>query len=386
MKFIPYSCQEITEGDLQTVRSVLQSDFLTQGPEIEKFERLVAGAHNCNYAIAVCNATAALHIACMALELGSGDLMWTSPNSFVASANCGRYCGADVDFVDIDPITRNMSLVALKAKLESAAIKGRLPKLIIPVDFSGLPCDLFEFRALADQYGFKIVSDSSHAVGATYKGMPIGNLADITVFSFHPVKIITTGEGGLCLTNDEALAKRLGFFRTHGITRDPTEMGDAFDGPWSYGQMCLGYNYRLTDIQAALGSSQLARLPIRQAKREHLARRYDQLLSDLPLKLPVSLDDRTSAHHLYVVEIEKNPARVNRRFVFDKLHDNGIGANVHYMPIHLQPYYQTFGFKRGDFPASEAYYDNAITIPLFPTMTELQQNHVASILTSALSL
>ncbi len=385
MDFIPYSRQDICEEDLAAVNAVLLSDFLTQGPEIGKFEQTIADLHQCSNAVAVCNATAALHIACMALDLGAGELLWTSPNSFVASANCARYCGADVDFVDIDPLTRNMSVRALAAKLAAAKANGRLPKIVVPVDFSGLPCDLLQIRALADEYGFYIISDGSHAVGATYRGKPIGKFADITVFSFHPVKIVTTGEGGLCLTDNDELAQKLRLYRSHGITRDFDEIGDSFDGPWSYAQISLGYNYRLTDIQAALGRSQLARLPIQHAQRERLAQRYNTVLSGLPLKLPVSLNDRTSAHHLYVVEIDAKKTSISRSMVFDALRSNGIGANVHYMPIHLQPYYQRLGFKRGDFPVSEAYYDQAITIPLYPALTDGQQDYVAEVLKSALN-
>lgn len=385
MDFIPYSRQEITEDDLAAVTAALTSDFLTQGPEIARFEKDVALLHRGAHAVAVSNATAALHIACMALELGVGDLLWTSPNSFVASANCARYCGADVDFVDIDPLTRNMSVQALAEKLSQAEVDGRLPKIVVPVDFAGLPCDLAEIRELADRYGFRIIADSSHAVGATYRGQPIGKYADITVFSFHPVKIVTTGEGGLCLTNDAELARKLNLYRSHGITRDADAMQAEADGPWYYEQLLLGFNYRLTDIQAALGRSQLTRLAEQHSKRAARAEEYDNLLSDLPLKLPARFSDRQSAHHLYVVELDITNTAVSRREVFDTLRAASIGVNVHYMPIHLQPYYRQLGFEPGTFPASEAYYNQAITLPLFPAMTDEQQYHVAATLKSTLS-
>ena len=313
-------------------------------------------------------------------------MLWTSPISFVASANCARYVGADVDFVDIDPVTRNLSVTALETKLEAAAVTGRLPKVVVPVDFSGLPCDLSEIRALADRYGFKILSDSSHAVGATYRGVPIGGLADITVFSFHPVKIVTTGEGGLCLTNDTDLAERLRLYRSHGITRDPDMMHGANEGPWYYEQISLGLNYRLTDIQAALGTSQLRRLDQQYARRDALAGRYDRVLSGLPLKLPARLSDRQSAHHLYVVEIDGAQTGASRSAVFAHLRAAGIGVNVHYIPIHLQPYYRALGFGPGDFPVAEAYYASALTIPLFPSLTEAQQDRVVDVLAEALNI
>lgn len=380
MDFIPYSRQDISEEDLAAVATVLASDFLTQGPAVGQFEQEIAALHHSKFGIAVCNATGALHIACLALDFGPGDILWTSPNSFVASANCARYCGGKVDFVDIDPITRNMSISALTEKLMAAKVAGQLPKIVIPVDFSGLPCDLLEIRNLANEYGFRIISDSSHAVGAKYHGGPIGKYADISVFSFHPVKIVTTGEGGICLTDDVEIAKKLTLLRSHGITRDTGAMRGESDGPWYYEQIDLGFNYRLTDIQAVLGSSQLKRLPEQHAKRENLARRYDQLLVDLPLKLPVRLTDRESAHHLYVVEVDQSLTNVSRRSLFDTLRAQDIGANVHYIPIHLQPYYQQLGFKRGDFPACEAYYEQAITLPLFPSMTEAEQDRVIATL------
>ncbi len=378
---IPYSRQEISDADIAAVVEVLKAPFLTQGPAVERFEADFAALHKGRHAVAVCNATAALHLACLALRVGPGDLVWTSPISFVASANCALYCGADIGFVDIDPVTRNMSVPALAARLEEAEKAGRLPKVVVPVDFSGLPCDLEEMRALADRYGFKIVSDSSHAVGATYRGEPIGRYADISVFSFHPVKIVTTGEGGLCLTDDAALADRLRLLRSHGITRDAAAMQGANEGAWYYEQIDLGFNYRITDIQAALGSSQLTDLDDKFRRRDAAARRYDDLLATLPVKLPARLNDRQSAHHLYVVEVENG---LSRKAVFDALRADGILVNVHYIPIHLQPYYRALGFAPGDFPASEAFYEGAVTLPLFPSLSEAQQDHVAGRLSRAL--
>lgn len=382
---IPYSCQDISEADIAAVADVLRAPFLTQGPAVPKFEAEFAALHGIRHGVAVANATGALHIACLALGAGPGMRVWTAPNSFVASANCARYCGATVDFVDIDPVTRNMSVKRLAEKLAQAATDDALPGIVIPIDFAGYPCDMQEIRELADRYGFRIISDSSHAVGASYHGEPVGRYADISVFSFHPVKIITTGEGGLCLTDDADLAAAMRKARSHGITRDPAEMGQEPDGPWYYEQVGLGYNYRLTDIQAALGSSQLTRLAEREARRDLLARRYDDALAGLPLRLPPRSNDRTSAHHLYVVEVDDERTSRTRREVFKHLRDDGISPNVHYIPIHLQPDYRNLGFAAGDFPDSERYYGRAISIPLFPTMTDEQQDRVITSLTRALS-
>lgn len=383
---IPYSRQSITEADIAAVTDVLRAPFLTQGPAIERFEIAFANRHGGGHAVAVANATGALHIACMALGVGAGDVVWTSPISFVASANCARYCNADVDFVDIDPVTRNMSVDQLSAKLEQAAHDGRLPKVVIPIAFSGLPADMRAIRALADRYGFAIVEDASHAVGATIDDEPVGaRFADISVFSFHPVKIVTTGEGGLCLTRDTEIADRLRLLRSHGVTRNPAEMRNPSEGPWYYEQVTLGYNYRLTDLQAALGSSQLERLNELHTKRAELAAHYDAALADLPLKLPARPQGFGSAHHLYVVEVEPDRSSIDRRALFDALLAQSIRANVHYIPIHLQPDYEGLGFARGMFPAAERYYDNAITIPLYPDLSFEEQDRVIATLRSALS-
>lgn len=378
MSFIPYSCQNISDDDIAAVTAILRSDFLTQGPAGPGFEAAFAARHKVAYAVGVSNATAGLHIACLALGVGPGSLVWTSPNSFIASANCALYCGADVDFVDVNPATRNMSLAALTAKLEAADRAGRLPDVLIPVDFSGLACDLKEMRELADRYGFKILEDASHATGASYLGEPVGSaFADATVFSFHAVKIVTTGEGGMVTTNDDAIATRLRLLRSHGMTRDTAQMEGESDGGWYYEQVALGYNYRLTDMQSALGLSQMSRLDAWQRRRAELADRYDQLFAGMPIRLPVRLQDRESAWHLYAIELGDDCA-ASRADVFAGMRAAQIGVNVHYIPINTQPHYRKLGFKRGDCPAAEHYYDRAISIPLFPAMTEDQQARVVA--------
>jgi UDP-4-amino-4,6-dideoxy-N-acetyl-beta-L-altrosamine transaminase len=384
MAFIPYSCQDIDESDIDAVTSVLRSEYLTQGPAVTGFEQSFARAHEVAHAVAVSNATAGLHIGCLALGVGPGSRVWTSPNSFLASANCALYCGATVDFVDIDPATRNMSVAALEAKLTQAAKADALPHVLIPVDFAGLPCDLREMRALADRYGFRILEDASHATGARYLGRPVGSQwADLTVFSFHAVKIVTTAEGGIVATQDAELARRLRLLRSHGTTRDPEELTTTPEGPWVYEQHLLGFNYRMTDVQAALGHSQLRRLEHLHLQRVALADRYDRLLADLPLRLPVRQRGRVSAWHLYVVELVTE-IDASRATVFGFLKEAGIGVNVHYIPIHTQPFYRGLGFRHGDFPHAERYYARAITLPLFPSMSFLQQDCVVAALSDAL--
>lgn len=378
---IPYSCQNISEDDIAAVVAVLRSEYLTQGPAIGAFETAFAQRHQVAHAVAVANATAGLHIACLALGIGPGKRVWTSPNSFVASANCALYCGASVDFVDIDPVTRNLSVAALADKLAQAAATGSLPDLLIPVHFAGLPCDLREMRRLADHYGFRILEDASHATGASYLGAPVGSAwADATVFSFHAVKILTTAEGGMVTTQDAALARQLQLLRSHGITRDPGEMQQAAPGPWYYEQQSLGFNHRMTDLQAALGLSQLARLDALHASRVALADRYDHLLAGLPLTLPTRQPDRVSAWHLYAVEVDAGATDVSRAQVFQALREAGIGVNVHYIPIHLQPFYAAMGFVQGAFPAAERYHQHALSLPLFPAMTAAQQQRVVATL------
>lgn len=384
--FIPYSCQDITDDDIAAVTAVLRSEYLTQGPAVPAFESAFAARHEVDHAVAVSNATAGLHIGCLALGVGPGSRVWTSPNSFLASANCALYCAATIDFVDIDPATRNLSVDALRSKLVAAAERGELPNVLIPVDFSGLPCDLREMRELADRYGFRILEDASHATGASYLERPIGSdFADATVFSFHAVKIVTTGEGGLVTTRSAELAQRLRLLRSHGMTRDTALLERPSEGGWYYEQHLLGFNYRLTDMQAALGLSQLGRLEAMQRRRVALADRYDEMLAGLPLVLPKRLPDRRSAWHLYVVELDEREAGANRRGeVYAALRAAGIGVNVHYIPIHLQPHYERLGFRRGDFPAAERYYARAISLPLFPAMSETQQESVVEALRGSL--
>lgn len=383
---IPYSCQNIDEADIAAVMAVLRSEYLTQGPAVADFEDSFAQRHQVAHAVAVANATAALHIGCLALGIGPGKRVWTSPISFLASANCALYCGAEVDFVDIDPGTRNMSVAALADKLQRAAVLGKLPDLLIPVDFAGLPCDLRQMRELADRYGFRILEDASHATGASYLGRPTGSAyAHATVFSFHAVKVVTTAEGGMVTTPDPALAKRLRLLRSHGMTRDSGDLQEPAEGPWVYEQQWLGFNYRLTDVQAALGRSQLTRLSALHQARIGLANRYDELLAELPLRLPPRRADRISAWHLYAIEIDAQRCLRSRAEVFAALREQGIGVNVHYIPIHTQPYYRALGFSRGDFPAAEQYYAGAISIPLFPAMTAQQQRRVVDALRMALA-
>ena len=386
MSFIPYSCQTVEDEDIAAVTAVLRSEFLTQGPVTPAFERAFAERHAVPHAVAVSNATAGLHIGCLALGAGPGKRVWTSPNSFLASANCALYCGATVDFVDIDPVTRNLSVPSLAAKLRAAEAAGTLPSILIPVDFAGLPCDLREMRALADRYGFRILQDASHATGASYLGQPTGSdWADATVFSFHAVKIVTTAEGGLITTRDPEIARQLQRLRSHGMVREPSELTPSPEGPWVYEQQALGFNYRMTEVQAALGLSQLKRLEPMHARRQALADRYDTLLAELPVIRPARLPDRTSAWHLYAIEIDAARTHATRAEVFAALRAAQIGVNVHYIPIHTQPWYQALGFRPGDFPAAEHYYAHAISLPLFPRLTEDQQQRVVDTLRAALA-
>ncbi|MGB6241435.1 MAG: UDP-4-amino-4,6-dideoxy-N-acetyl-beta-L-altrosamine transaminase [Castellaniella sp.] len=380
---IPYGRQDITPADIAAVLEVLQSDFLTQGPKVPAFEQAVAEKVGAQHAVAVNSATSALHIACLALGLGPGDWLWTTPITFVASANCGLYCGARVDFVEIDPRTYNLCPVALECKLQRAAREGRLPKVLVAVHLCGQPCDMAAIHALAKHYGFKVIEDASHAIGGKYCDEFIGNCrySDVTVFSFHPVKIITTAEGGMALTNDEKLASRMALYRSHGITRDPDLMTHEPDGPWYYQQTELGYNYRMTDLQAALGVSQMERLDQYVARRHQLARRYDTLLADLPVTTPWQHADSYSGLHLYVIRLKLGRiAPITHRQVFESLRAQGIGVNLHYIPVHTQPYYQAMGFKTGDFPEAERYYAEAISLPMFQSLSELQQETVVDAL------
>ena len=378
MAMIPYGRQDISETDIQAVVDVLRSDFLTQGPAVPAFEKAVADYCGAGHAVTVNSATSALHIACLALGVGKGDIVWTSPITFVASANCALYCGADVDFVDIDPRTYNLSTERMAEKLAQAEKSGRLPKVVIPVHLCGQPCDMAGIHALSQRYGFKIIEDASHAIGGKYKGEPIGNCrySDITVFSFHPVKIITTGEGGMALTNNENLAKRMQLLRSHGITRNEADMTHAPEGPWYYQQIELGFNYRMTDIQAALGLSQMSRLDEFVAKRHAIAKRYEQLLADLPVITPWQHPDGYSGLHLYVIRLKLAEIGKTHRQVFEALRAAGIGVNLHYIPVYRQPYYEDMGFKAGLCPEAERYYLEAISLPMYPNLTEAQQDKV----------
>ncbi len=375
---IPYGHQSISEEDVDAVIEVLRSDCLTQGPAIERFEKAVADYCNTKYAVAVNSATSALHIACIAAGLGKGDILWTSPNTFVASANCGLYCGASIDFVDIDSHTYNISINELKIKLKESKSTGKLPKIVIPVHFAGQSCDMEAISRLAKQYAFKIIEDASHAIGGAYQKSRIGScfFSDMTVFSFHPVKIITTGEGGMILTNSRDLFNKLVLLRSHGITRNTEFMAGETHGPWYYQQIELGFNYRMTDMQAALGYSQMKRIDDFVYRRNYLANRYTQLMKDLPLSLPYLDVDSYSAYHLYVICLKLDKINKSHRQVFEELRSAGIGVNLHYIPVHTQPYYQKLGFKIGDFPAAEKYYSEAISLPLFYSLKEKDQDYI----------
>ncbi len=385
--FIPYGRQNINQQDIDAVAEVLRSDWLTQGPAIERFEQSVAEYCGVKYAVAVSSATAALHIACLAAGLGAGDILWTSPNTFVASANCGLYCGADVDFVDIDPQTYNLSVAALEQKLTQAEREGKLPKVVVPVHLAGQSCEMEKIGTLSRKYGFTVLEDASHAIAAKYQGSPVGNcqFSDMAVFSFHPVKIITTGEGGMVVTNRSDLHEKLMRLRTHGITRNPELMQGESHGLWYYQQLELGFNYRMTDIQAALGASQMQRLDEFVSRRRFLAARYNELLQDFPLVLPWQHPDTESSWHLYVIRLQLDKIAKTHRQVFEELREAGIGVNLHYIPVHTQPYYEKLGFKLGDFPQAEAYYQEAISLPLYYDLTEKNQDRVVAILRDILS-
>lgn len=379
---IPYGRQDVTQSDIDAVVNVLRSDYLTQGDVVPEFEKLVSSYCNAEYAVSTNSATSALHLACLALGVGPGDLVWSSPITFVASLNCALYCGAKVDFVDIDPQTYNLSVERLEEKLVYAEKMGRLPKVIIPVHLCGQSCDMEGIYNLSQRYGFKIIEDASHAIGGKYKNKPIGNCfySDITIFSFHPVKIITTGEGGMALTNSANLASKMELLRSHGITRDSTKMTHSPDGPWYYQQIELGFNYRLTEIQAALGISQMSRLDNYVLRRHVIANNYNAALKALPVITPRHHSDAFSSMHLYVIRLKLDEIDYTYREVFELLRKHGIGVNLHYIPVHTQPYYQQLGFNIGDFDEAERYSSEAISLPIFPSMSEAEQNIVVSVL------
>ncbi|SNC66935.1 UDP-4-amino-4,6-dideoxy-N-acetyl-beta-L-altrosamine transaminase [Marinobacter sp. es.048] len=385
---IPYGRQDITEEDIKAVVEVLTSTHLTQGPAVPKFEQAVIRHCNAKHAVATNSATSALHIACLALGLGPGDWLWTSPNTFVASANCGLYCGAKVDFVDIDPRTYNLCPKALEDKLQVAERNGNLPKVVVPVHFSGQPCDMRSVHELSKKYGFRIIEDASHAIGGKYLNEPIGNCrySDITVFSFHPVKIVTSAEGGMAVTNNDKLAEKVALLRSHGITRTPSLMTKPMEGSWYYQQVDLGFNYRMTDLQGALGASQMGRLVHYVARRHELAKRYDKLLKDLPVVTPWQDKNGYSAFHLYVIRLKLGEINTSHVDVFEALRAKEIIVNLHYIPVHTQPYYREMGFSDGDFPESEKYYSEAISIPLFPALTYDEQDFVVESLKEAMGL
>ncbi|NRB41882.1 MAG: UDP-4-amino-4,6-dideoxy-N-acetyl-beta-L-altrosamine transaminase [Pseudomonadales bacterium] len=384
---IPYGKQDISQDDIDAVVDVLQSDFLTQGPKVPEFESAICQHTGSQYATATNSATSALHIACLALGLGKGDWLWTSPITFVASANCGLYCDAEVDFVDIDPKTYNLCPEALERKLKKAKTENKLPKIVIPVHLCGQSCDMQAIRKLSDEYGFKIIEDASHAIGGKYQDTAVGSCqySDITVFSFHPVKIVTTAEGGAATTNCSKIHEKLELFRSHGVTRKPELMTHAPDGPWYYQQVELGYNYRMTELQAALGISQITRLEEFVNQRHKLAMRYNDKLANLPVTLPFQHPDSYSGLHLFVIRLQLEDISKDRKTVFTELRESGIAVNVHYIPVHLQPYYQQKGFNAGDYPHAEQYYAEAISLPMFPLLSDSDQDIVCSTLSNILT-
>lgn len=383
---IPYARQDINQADIDAVVDVLRSDFLTQGPAVPLFENTVAEHCSAQYAVAVSNASSALHIACLALGVGQGDVVWTTPITFVASANCALLCGADVDFVDIDPRTYNMSVDCLAEKLQQARKQDKLPKVVIPVDLCGQSCDMAGIHALAQEYGFKIIEDASHAIGGRYKGEPIGNCgySDITVFSFHPVKVITSGEGGMALTNSAELDRKMRLLRNNGISRDASDMLPREPAElWNYQQITLGFNYRMTDIQAALGLSQLQRLTEFVDKRNQIAGRYNELLASLPVVIPWQQGDSYSSFHLYVIRLKPGETNKSQRQVYESLRSDGILVNLHYIPVYRQPYYEEMGFSAGYCPQAEQYYSEAISLPMYPGLTAAEQDRVQAALRKA---
>lgn len=383
MEFIPYGRQHITEKDIDAVVNVLKSDYLTQGPKVPEFEQTIKSHCNVQHALAMNSATSALHVACLALGVGEGDIVWTTPITFVASANCALYCGAMVDFVDIDPQTYNLSVKSLEQKLKEAKEQDKLPKVVIPVHLCGQPCDMEAIHALSQEYGFSIIEDASHAIGGSYQNKPIGNCqySDITIFSFHPVKIITTAEGGVATTNNDELAQKMDLLRSHGITRDTDLMTHEPDGPWYYQQIDLGFNYRMTEMQAALGVSQIQRLQSITESRHKIAQRYNEQLASFPVIVPFQIQESYSGLHLYVIRLKLDEIKPTHLEVFNSLRAANIGVNLHYIPVHLQPYYQkNFSFQTGDFPQAEQYYKEAISLPLYPDLTKEQQNYIVETL------
>ncbi len=382
---IPYGRQSISQADINAVIEVLKSDYLTQGPAVPAFESALSKYTSAKFAVAMNSATSALHVACLALGVSKGDIVWTTPITFVASANCALYCGADIDFIDIDPNTYNVSISLLRSKLENARSSGKLPKVFIPVHLAGQSCDMKSIHDLCQKFGVKIIEDASHAIGGTYLNKKVGSceFSDVTIFSFHPVKIITSAEGGAAMTNDKSLAKKMMLLRSHGITRDQTEMTTESHGPWYYQQIERGFNYRMTDLQAALGFSQLSRIEEFVAKRNTLAQKYNQLLESLPVTLPRAISDSLSAFHLYIIRLNLKQLTKSHRVIFNELRNAGIGVNLHYIPVHTQPYYQRLK-KWPSYPESEKYYSEAISLPLYSDLTDEQMNKVVTTLREVL--
>ena len=383
---IPYGKQSISKSDIEAVKKVLKSDFITQGPKVPEFEKIVKNFVGSKYAFAMNSATSSLHIACLAIGLKKGDFLWTSSNSFVASANCGIYCGAKIDFVDIDPNSYNMDMKLLKEKLEIAKKNKKLPKVVIPVHMAGQSCDMKTMRALSKQYGFKIIEDASHGIGSKYNDKYVGGCqySDITVFSFHPVKIITTGEGGVATTNNRALAKKIDILRTHGITKNKKDMINPSHGPWYFEQLELGFNYRMTDIHASLGINQMKSLKKFVTKRNSLARNYNNLLKALPLSTPEQSENTLSSFHLYIVRIDLKKLKNKKNKIFNLLRKKGIGVNVHYIPIHYHPFYQNLKFKKGYLPETEKYYEEALSLPIYPDLSFKDQKYIVNSLEEVL--
>jgi UDP-4-amino-4,6-dideoxy-N-acetyl-beta-L-altrosamine transaminase len=380
---IKYGKQDITTEDISAVVDVLKSDLLTQGPVVPQFEKAACDFTGAKNAIAVNSATSALHIACMALDLGPGDCLWTCPNTFVASSNCAVYCGASVDFVDMDADSYNISIEQLRNKLAIAEKNNSLPKILVPVHLSGQSCEMQEIKTLSEQYGFKIIEDGSHAIGGTYQDLPVGNCkySDITVFSFHPVKIITTGEGGMALTNNADLANRMRQHRSHGVTSNPDEMSERpINEIWNYQQVCLGYNYRMTDIAASLGLNQIKRLNDIVCKRNKIADRYNKELSNMPLRIPWQHPATMSSYHLYIIRLDLDKIIKTQPQIHDELIKLGILVNLHYIPVYRQPFYEKMGFKAGYCPESESYHREALSIPMYPTLSSEEQDRVINTL------
>jgi len=383
-EFIPYGRQSISIDDVESVCQVLVSDFLTQGPKVKEFEHAVAQLSDCRFGVATNSATSALHVACLALGVSKGDIVWTSPNTFIASANCALYCGASVEFVDIDPKTYNLSSIALADKLKQAELEGCLPKVVIPVHFAGHPCDMEAIYNLSVRYGFKIIEDASHAIGAKYIRQAIGSqYSDICIFSFHPVKVMTTAEGGVAVTNSQEYADKMHSLSNQGMERDPLKFQYDPPGDWYYEQQSLGFNYRMTELQAALGLSQLKQLDTFISRRRELVQRYYELLKALPIQLPTEESYAYSSWHLFPIVL--NESLIERRAtIFKYLRVHNIGTQVHYIPVHTQPYYRKLGFKWGQFPIAEDYYSRALSLPLYPNLTDQQQDYVATILHEAI--